>query len=180
MQHQCSIAGGSSVERRPTVRETIRRFLCARCRVEAYLCTACDRGPRYCSDGCALAARRRFQRESDQRYQSSERGRLKHAERARRYRQRRSSVTEQGAAMSPEHDLCSMSAPHEVSARHHRLRKRQQRASGTSIDDEAHPGQVGCRVCRRWCDPWIRHTPLRPRRSGPRRQARRGRRIRTS
>ena len=51
----------------------------------------------------------------------------------RRYRQRRSSVTEQGAAMSPEHDLCSMSAPHEVSARHHRLRKRQQRARADRV-----------------------------------------------
>ena len=53
MQHQCSMAGGSSVERCPPVQETIRRFLCAGCRVVAYLCTACDRGQRYCSGECA-------------------------------------------------------------------------------------------------------------------------------
>jgi hypothetical protein len=179
MQHQCSIAGGSSVERRPPVQETIRRFLRAGCRVAAHVCTACDRGQRYCSDGCALAARRRSQRESDQRYQSSERGRLKHAEGARRYRQRRGSVTERGAVVSPEQDLCSTSALHEVSTPSSSAEETATTpASESSSDDEAHFGQVSCHFCRRWCDQWIRHAPLRQSRSGPRRESRRGRSAR--
>ena len=142
MQHPCR-AGGLSAERRPPVQETIRRFLCARCRVAAHVCIACDRGQRYCSDGCALAARRRSQRESDQRYQSGERGRLKHAERARRYRQRRGSVTEQGAVESPEPDLCSTSAPHEVSMPSSSAEETVATpVSESSSDDKAHFGQV--------------------------------------
>ena len=181
MQHQCSMARGSSVERcPPAVQETIRRFLCAGCRVAAYVCTACDRGQRYCSDGCALAARRRSQRESDRRYQSSERGRLKHAERARQYRQRRRSVTEQGAVVGPKQDVSGTSAPHEeVSTPPSSAEETATTlASQSSIDDRAHFGQVSCHFCRRWCDQWIRHAPLRPRRSRPRRESSRSRSIR--
>jgi hypothetical protein len=163
MQHQCSIAGDSSVQRCPRVQETIRRFLCARCRGVAHLCTACDRGQRYCSDECSLAARRRSQRESDRRYQSSERGRLKHAERARRYRQRCKSVTEQGPVVSLERDERSTSASSEMSTPSSAEETATTLASGSSADKKAHSGQMSCKFCRRWCDPWIRHAPLRRR-----------------
>ena len=176
MQHQCSIAGGSSVERRPPVQEIIRRFLCAGCRVVAYLCTACDRGQRYCSDGCARVARRRSQRESDRRYQSGERGRLKHAERARRYRERCRSVTEQGPVSSPEQDLRS-SAPSPVPTS---SPPEETTTTLAGTGEKAHFGQVNCHRCRRWCDPWIRHAPLRRRRSWPQRKWRRGRSIRAA
>src|SRR5450631_397242 len=178
MQHQCSMAGGSSVERCPPVQETIRRFLCAGCRVVAYLCTACDRGQRYCSDGCARAARRRSQRECDRRYQSSERGRLKHAERARRYRQRCRSVTEHSSVVSLEQDVCSTSATSKMSTPSSAQETATTPASESSTDEKAHLGQVNCHFCRRWCAQWIRHAPLRLRRSGPRRESRRGRSIR--
>ena len=91
MPYQCRSTVGSSAKRCPTAQETMRRFLCAACRVAVCLCTTCDRGQRYCSVGCARSARHQAHRESDRRYQSSERGRLKHAERSRRYRQRRRS-----------------------------------------------------------------------------------------
>ena len=177
MQHPCR-AGGLSAERRPPVQETIRRFLCAGCRVAAYVCTACDRGQRYCSDGCALAARRRSQRESDRRYQSSERGRLRHAERARRYREQRRSVTEQGPVSSPEQDLRSTSAPSTVSPPLSADETATTRAREAISDEKAHVGQVSCQSCRRWCDQWIRHAPLRRRRSGARRRSRRRRSVR--
>ncbi len=127
MQQQCGLAGRSSVESCPPVQESIRRFLCAGCRAVAYLCTACDRGQRYCSDVCAHEARRRAQRESDRRYQSGERGRLKHAERARRYRERRRSVTDQGPVSSPQQDLRSRVRQARC-RRRHRQRKRQRRS----------------------------------------------------
>jgi hypothetical protein len=174
MQHQCSMAGGSSVERCPPVQETIRRFLCAGCRVVAYLCTACDRGQRYCSDGCARGARRRSQRESDRRYQGSERGRLKHAERARRYRQRCRSVTEHSAVVSLEQDVRSTSATSEVSTPSSAEGTARKLASESSTDEIAHFRQVTGHFCRRWCDQWIRYAPLRLRRS------RRGRSIRAA
>jgi hypothetical protein len=180
MQHRCGMAGGSPVERCLPVRETIRRFLCAGCRVVAYVCTACDRGQRYCSDGCARGARRRSQRESDRRYQNSERGRLKHAERARRYRQRCRSVTEHSAVVSLEQDVPTTSATSEVSTPSSAQETGTTFASESSTDEVAHFGKVNCHRCRRWCDPWIRHAPLRRRRSRPRRKSRRGRSIRAA
>jgi hypothetical protein len=176
MQQQCGLVGRSSVESCPPVQESIRRFLCAGCRAAAYLCPACDRGQRYCSDVCAHAARRRAQCESDRRYQSSERGRLKHAERARRYRERRRSVTEQGPVSSPEQDLRSTSAPSPVPTS---SPPEETATTLAGTGEKAHFGQVNCHRCRRWCNPWIRHAPLRRRRSRPQRKSRRGRSIRT-
>jgi hypothetical protein len=183
---ECSISAAwlvvrrLSVVRRCKVQETIRRFLCAGCRVVAYLCTACDRGQRYCSDGCTRGSRRRSQRESDRRYQSSERGRLKHAERARRYRQRCRSVTEQSSVVSLEQDVRSTSAASEVSTPSSAEGTATTLASESSTDEIAHFRQVNCHFCRRWCDQWIRYAPLRLRRSGPRRESGRGRSIRAA
>ena len=178
MQQQCGQPGRSSVKSCPSIQESIRRFLCAGCRAVAYLCAPCDRGQRYCSDVCAHTARRRAQRESDRRYQSTERGRLKHAERARRYREQRRSVTEQGPVSSPEQDLRSTSAPSTVSPPLSADETATTRAREAISDEKAHVGQVSCQSCRRWCDQWIRHAPLRRRRSGARRRSRRRRSVR--
>ncbi|MGZ9057564.1 hypothetical protein [Methylomagnum sp.] len=76
---------------------TGRFFLCGRCRAQVLLCGPCDRGQIYCGHRCSEAARSRSQREAGRRYQHSRRGRFAHAERARRYRQRRENVTHQGS-----------------------------------------------------------------------------------
>lgn len=69
-----------------------RMFLCARCRESVVVCRRCDRGQRYCSPACSTAARQRFQREAGARYQRSDAGRAKHAERSRQWRQRQQRV----------------------------------------------------------------------------------------
>ena len=66
-----------------------RLFLCARCRTQVVLCSHCDRGNRYCGRPCRRLAREAARRDSASRYQRSWRGRLAHAERSRRWRQRR-------------------------------------------------------------------------------------------
>jgi hypothetical protein len=66
-----------------------RLYLCARCRAQVVLCSHCDRGNRYCGRTCRRAAREAAQRLAAQRYQRSRRGRVAHAQRARRWRQRR-------------------------------------------------------------------------------------------
>ena len=66
-----------------------RLFLCAGCRVQVVLCSHCDRGNRYCSRPCWRRSRDAARRDAGRRYQSSRRGRLAHAERSRRWRQRR-------------------------------------------------------------------------------------------
>ena len=164
---QCRSTVGSSVKRCPAAQEAIRRFLCAACRVTVFLCTTCDRGQRYCSVECARSTRRRSHRESDRRYQSSERGRLKHAERSRRYRQRRRSVTDHSPAASPESDVSSIGATGGVSIAVSDEKTAAPLASTSLIDEKS---QIKCHFCRRWCDPWVRHAPLRDRKSGPRRK----------
>jgi hypothetical protein len=66
-----------------------RLYLCARCRVQVILCSRCDRGSRYCGRQCRYQAREQARRETAQRYQRSRRGRIAHAMRSRRWRQRR-------------------------------------------------------------------------------------------
>ena len=66
-----------------------RLFLCLRCREQVVLCSHCDHGQVYCSRACSLAARHEHRRRSAQRYQSSRRGRLKHAARMAWWRRRR-------------------------------------------------------------------------------------------
>jgi hypothetical protein len=68
-----------------------RLFLCARCRDQVLLCSACDRGQQYCSRTCSSVSRRERRRETAERYQSSRGGQLKHAARSARWRQRQCS-----------------------------------------------------------------------------------------
>jgi hypothetical protein len=71
--------------------ESLRFVACARptCGQVFFLCADCDRGHRYCSPACAVAARRASVLAAGRRYQASLDGRLAHAERQRRYRERR-------------------------------------------------------------------------------------------
>ncbi len=62
-----------------------RLFVCARCRAQVLLCSHCDRGNRYCGRDCRGEARDAARREAAKRYQSSQRGRLAHAARSRRW-----------------------------------------------------------------------------------------------
>jgi len=63
------------------------------------VCGSCDRGRRYCSEGCAALARRAQTRRAGRCYQASERGRQAHAARQARYRAKRSRVTHQPLAV---------------------------------------------------------------------------------
>ena len=68
--------------------QTGRLFLCARCQAQVLVCSQCDRGQRYCANGCANITRRSRQREAGERYQQSRIGRHKHAARMHQWRKR--------------------------------------------------------------------------------------------
>lgn len=72
--------------------QTGRLFLCARCQAQVLVCSHCDRGQRYCANGCANITRRSRQREAGKRYQQSRVGRHKHATRMHQWRKRRSAA----------------------------------------------------------------------------------------
>jgi hypothetical protein len=70
-----------------------RLYSCARCGAQVALCRRCDRGNRYCGPGCSHHARAEAQRQAGRRYQRSWRGRMAHAQRSRRARQRRAAAS---------------------------------------------------------------------------------------
>jgi len=77
------------------MKRTARLYNCVRCHCQVTICTTCDRGNIYCAK-CAQVARKKSVRAAGKRYQATRRGRMKHAERQRRYRERRKKVTHQG------------------------------------------------------------------------------------
>lgn len=161
---------------RPTMRESLRRFLCAGCGVGALICSVCDRGQRYCPGACARAAHTRSRREANRRYQRTPRGRLKSAERSRRYRDRRR-VTDQGSPPVPDRAVLSASAteaqsetPAQTSAAKS-CDLVQETTSRVAASGRSGIDAVRCMFCRRWCKPWIRYGPFR-RRSSPRKVGR--------
>ena len=87
-----------------------RLFLCVGCRTQVVLCSHCDRGNRYCSRACWRQVHDVARREAASRYQRSRRGRLQHAARSRRWRQR---VADHADA---EHKVTHQGSPTEVVA----------------------------------------------------------------
>jgi len=125
------------------MQSSARLFICAGCRAQVVICSHCDRGNRYCGPRCWQAARRQSQREAARRYQSTRRGRLCHAERQRRYRQRRKDkVTHQGSPpVLPDETLPAES----------KTRVRDCDGSATDVAD-GHQ----CHFCGRVCSPLLR------------------------
>ena len=68
---------------------TYRLYHCCRCGMQVCICAQCDCGNLYCPGDCAELARRESVRRAGARYQRTLRGARRHAERQRRYRQRR-------------------------------------------------------------------------------------------
>lgn len=125
-----------------------RLFNCARCRCQVLVCSHCDRGNIYCGKRCAQAARCQSQREAARRYQDTRRGRRCHAERQRRYRQRRSTkVTHQGSPpVLPDETLPAESEP-------------SVRPGASPTPD--HADGIRCHFCGRVCSPRLRQSFLR-------------------
>ncbi len=143
--------------------ESLRRFLCARCRAVAFICTSCDRGQLYCPGDCARAARQSSRREANRRYARSPEGRLKSAARSKRYRIRRC-VTDQGSLDDCSRVVLVASTTNAVAET-----SSNEPPPTTELKSDAAIGNgLQCWFCGRWCGPWIRHGPLRrrPVRSG--------------
>ena len=78
--------------------KSYRLYSCRRCARQVRICGGCDRGNRYCAEGCAQIRRRESRCRASERYQQSYRGALKHAARQRAWRWRQQQkVTHQGS-----------------------------------------------------------------------------------
>ena len=65
-----------------------RLYHCCRCHAQVIVCSHCDRGQRYCTDGCSQKARKNSMRRAGAKYQATRPGRMNNAARQRRYRER--------------------------------------------------------------------------------------------
>jgi hypothetical protein len=91
------------------MKKSARLYSCARCHQQVIICSHCDRGNIYCGAACSQQSRTQKHQIANQIYQKTHRGRQKHAERQRRYRQRQNDkikkVTDQGSIDLPPDDL---------------------------------------------------------------------------
>ena len=100
------------------MKKTARLFNCALCQNQVVICSGCDRGNIYCGSMCSRNARAQNHRIANQKYQNTLRGRQKHADRQRLYRQRQvKKVTDQGSPDLPPNDLL-FGAPKQDKLRH--------------------------------------------------------------
>ncbi len=121
------------------MQSTSRLFHCCRCHAQVIVCSRCDRGQRYCNDGCAQIARSTSLRRAGQKYQSSRAGRFNNAARQQRFRTRqRQKVTHQGSALKRHHGL--------LAGETKRPLKRQRP-----------PTSMHCHFCGAVCPPFLRH-----------------------
>jgi hypothetical protein len=74
-------------------KKTARLFNCHRCHQPVSIFSRCDRGNIYCGSTCSGRARALNHRIANHKYQLSLKGRLKHAQRQRCYRERQKAIT---------------------------------------------------------------------------------------
>jgi hypothetical protein len=127
-----------------------RLYVCAGCRHQVLICSYCDRGQIYCAGDCAPQARLHSVRAAGRRYQTSRRGRLAHAARARRYRARGKKVTHHGSPLRPPDDLLTSGSPAITS-------------DATARADRPSPSASHCHWCGRRCWDLVRQVFLRRR-----------------
>jgi hypothetical protein len=124
------------------------------------LCSRCDRGQRYCGRACSRAARQESLRAAARRYQRSRAGRLAHAARSRRWRQRRherarrDAAVDNGGAIDFVTHQGSPTAPEDAP-----LLPGAQPAAGLAAalsGAVTSAGAARCRRCAALLPPWVR------------------------
>jgi hypothetical protein len=147
------------------VEHPARLFSCARCREQVLLCSRCDRGQRYCGPACARAARVESLRVAARRYQQSRAGRLAHAARSRRWRERRRAGASESSRvheLAPHAGVLNFVTHHgsPMAPAHAPLPVRVEPAAVLS-DALVSPGSARCRRCGAPLPPWVRQGFLR-------------------
>jgi hypothetical protein len=125
---------------------TARLYSCLRCYSQIIICRHCDRGNLYCID-CAPKAGKDAKNRAASRYQASHLGRLKHAARQRRYRERlKHKVTHKGSCGLSIRDLL--------------IEKREKAKNSESWPRAAVPPSILCHSCHSLCSQFLRGTFL--------------------
>jgi len=157
------------------VEESYRLFNCARCHCLVAICRSCDHGNIYCGEECAEQQRHATNRRSGQRYQRTYRGRLNHAARQMRYRERQArKVTHHPFPLPsrPPKVRLARTRPVEWAAGHREKEGcdgRQEHSAGAAASvrlavrsrqaESENAAFVRCDFCGRRCAPWARLGP---------------------
>jgi hypothetical protein len=122
--------------------DTARLYNCSRCHRQVIICRHCDHGNVYCKH-CAPVANEEAKRRAAKRYQLSLQGRLKHAARQKRYRERcKEKVTHNGSIGDRLRDL---------------LRDKRKKGSPTfKPSTKAYSTELVCSFCHQVCSPFLR------------------------
>ena len=84
--------------------KTARLYHCSRCQTQVFICSSCDRGNRYCANGCRQKARRESLKIANQKYERTRKGKFNNAARQAAFRSRqKQKVTDQGSSQTPRH-----------------------------------------------------------------------------
>jgi hypothetical protein len=119
-----------------------RLYNCARCHNQVIICSPCDRNNIYCGSTCSRAARVQSCRLANHRYQRTLCGRLKHADRQKRYRERlKNKVTHHSSPVLPPRVVLPGQLNERIS--------------------EALSGHYHCHFCGKPCSPLFRRDYLR-------------------
>jgi hypothetical protein len=125
-----------------------RLYQCLRCHAQIVICAKCDRGNRYCKNGCAKKARRTSVARAGNKYQQSRAGRFNNAKRQQRFRQRqKQKVTHQSSASIALNVLLHPQV---------NIRKK-------VVAPLKHSMDMVCHHCDEVCSPFLRHDFLRGR-----------------
>jgi len=123
-----------------------RLYHCLLCHAQVIICSRCDRGHRYCTDGCSEKARRVSLARASKKYQESRVGRSKNAERQQRFRQQKKhKVTHQSSQIITLSDVLNA----------------QRKSRKRVIPPLKHSTFMVCHHCGEVCDPFLRHDFLR-------------------
>ncbi len=124
-----------------------RMYSCQRCNAQVTICRQCDRGNRYCME-CAPIARQEARKRAATRYQDSHQGRLNHAARQSRYRERqKKKVTHKGSRVLRISDLL--------------ISWRNKNKLSSSPPTQKYVPLIYCHCCQDLCSPFLRHNFLR-------------------
>ena len=140
-----SIPSSSAAAR---VDQSFRIFPCVACGKQTIICRHCDHGNIYCSSTCAQLRRKQSLCRARKRHQQTFSGRVAHAQRQERYRQRQRSasqkVTDHGSTAARECGSVKETTSAEV------------RDSKNSTYGRALAGEIRCHFCQRVCGPFAR------------------------
>ena len=79
-----------------------RLYNCVKCHAQVIICRHCDRGHRYCLNGCADIAKKESSQRASKKYQATRQGKLNNAARQQRFRDKqKQKVTHQGSLAKP-------------------------------------------------------------------------------